>query len=195
MQPWKKPQKAGAVVIRHGVNKGYGEAIKSCFEAARARSAGTLVILDGDGQHDPDEIPRLLMPIWQEGAELVVGSRFINKISTIPRYRRFGNSIINWVWNLGSQVKVSDTQSGFRAYSRELLSRLHFSETGMSISIEILEKARKIGTRIKEVPITCSYEDNNATFSLKAFRHGFGVASAVLRIRLKHQPGPGHLTS
>ena len=68
---------AGALVINHGANRGYGEAIKSCFEAAEANAAEILVILDGDGQHKPDEIPLLLAPILKGEADLIIGSRFL----------------------------------------------------------------------------------------------------------------------
>ncbi len=74
---------------------------------------------------------------------MVIGSRFLQKERKIPRYRRFGIDIINWLWNLGSKVKVSDTQSGFRVYSKQLIKEMNFSGKGMSVSIEILEKIRR----------------------------------------------------
>lgn len=175
----------GAKVISHYENKGYGEAIRSCFSAAKTSEANILVTIDGDGQHNPDDIPQLLTPIFKGEAELVIGSRFLDSMRRIPGYRNFGIRIINWLWNLGSKVKVSDTQSGSRAYSKKIINNMTFSEKGMGISIEILEKCRRIKARIKEIPISCSYENNNSCFSLKAFRHGLGVAFSVLRIRLK----------
>ncbi len=174
---------AGALVVPHVVNKGYGEAISSCIAAAQANNADILVIIDGDGQHDPNEIPRLLNPIRRGEADLVIGSRFLAEGKKMPGYRKFGINVINDLWNLGSKTKVTDTQSGFRAYSKKALKDMSFAEKGMGISIEILEKARMSGINIKEVPITCSYENNNATISKKAFSHGFGVAGSVIRIR------------
>ncbi len=176
---------AGAKVINHGLNKGYGEAIKSCFLAAKNSSADVLVIIDGDGQHDPDDMPRLLTPIIEEGMDLVIGSRFLHSAATMPGYRRVGIDIINWLWNLGSRVKVSDTQSGYRAYSKDIINGAVFHEKGMGISIEILEKARRSKARLKEVPIFCSYANNNDMFSLKALIHGFKVSFSVLKIRFK----------
>jgi glycosyltransferase involved in cell wall biosynthesis len=177
-------KKAGARIITHEHNKGYGEAIKSCFTAMQTDSADVLVIIDGDGQHNPEQIPDLLAPIMKEHADIVIGSRFLFKGKAIPRYRKFGITVINLVWNCGSRIKLTDTQSGFRAYSRQALNKIRLSEKGMSISIEIIEKARRLKLKIQEVPITCSYENNNARLSFKAFRHGFSVALAVLRIRL-----------
>ncbi|MDD5702094.1 MAG: glycosyltransferase family 2 protein [Dehalococcoidales bacterium] len=176
----------GARVISHGTNKGYGEAMNSCFEAARANAADILVILDGDGQHNPDEIPQLLTPILKDGASMVIGSRFLSNKNKIPNYRKFGIGLITFLWNFGSRIKVTDTQSGFRAYRMSLLKGLEFTEDGMALSIEILEKIRKLNPRIKEVPITCSYDNNNSHLCIKAFCHGFSVAFSVIRIRFKN---------
>jgi glycosyltransferase involved in cell wall biosynthesis len=176
---------SGAYVKSHRVNKGYGEAIKSCLQVAQAHEADIVVIIDGDGQHDPLDIPRLIEPITAGEADLVIGSRFIANGHDVPSYRQFGIKVINSLWNFGSRVKVSDSQSGFRAYSKKALETLNFSERGMGISIEILEKTRNLGLKIKEVPIKCSYENNNTTLSYKALKHGLGVALSVLKIRLK----------
>jgi glycosyltransferase involved in cell wall biosynthesis len=179
-------QLAGASVLRHDCNKGYGEAIKSCFKAALDTRADILVIIDGDGQHDPDEIPRLLRPIRRNKADLVIGSRFLDNGHSMPPYRKVGIELINALWNMGSSLQVTDTQSGFRAYSKDILEGMNFTEKGMSASIDILEKARRNHSTIVEVPITCSYENNNSTLSGKAIKHGVGVALAVMRIRLKN---------
>jgi glycosyltransferase involved in cell wall biosynthesis len=178
--------RAGAVVISHGKNKGYGEALKSCIVAANNADADIMVVIDGDGQHEPDEIPLLLMPISENKADLVIGSRFIANGKHMPKYRKFGIFVINFLWNFGSKVKVSDTQSGFRAYTKKIVKNMQLSEKGMGVSIEILEQARRRQTRIAEVPITCSYEENNSKISKKAFVHGFTVAFGVLRIRTKY---------
>lgn len=176
---------AGATVIHHGINRGYGEAIKSCFEAAKANTAYALVILDGDGQHNPDEIPRLLAPILQGEADLVIGSRFLTNEYNMPGYRRFGIGVITSLWNFGSKVKVSDTQSGFRAYGKKIFENSSLSEKGMSVSIETLEKAKREGAIIKEVPVSCSYVPSILNF--RAIRHGLGVALSVVRIRIKNK--------
>jgi len=175
---------AGALVISHGTNRGYGEAIKSCFEAAKTNAADVLVILDGDGQHNPDEIPKLLAPILKGEADLIIGSRFLTNEVNMPRYRKFGISVITFLWNFGSEVKVSDAQSGFRAYSKKVFETFPLSEKGMSVSIETLEKARRKGAIIKEVPISCLYVPS--TLNLRAIRHGLSVALSVVRIRLKN---------
>jgi glycosyltransferase involved in cell wall biosynthesis len=174
---------AGASVVSHGANRGYGEAVKTCFQAAKADGTDILVTIDGDGQHNPEEIPLLLAPLLRGEAQVVIGSRFLPGKVNIPRHRRFGISVITWLFNFGSAMKVSDAQSGFRAYSKEIIDTFFLSENGMSISIEILEKAKRRGAVIKEVPISCLYI--RPTLNMKAIRHGLGVALSVVVIRLK----------
>jgi glycosyltransferase involved in cell wall biosynthesis len=178
---------AGARVISHNVNMGYGAAVKSCFAAFQNSTANILVIIDGDGQHDPDEIPLLLNPVIDNLADFVIGSRLITDLSNMPRYRKFGIGVITWLWNFGSKIKVTDTQSGFRVYNKNLLNDFEFVENGMSLSIEILEKIRKQNPIFLEVPITCSYENNNGHLTTKAFFHGISVALSVVRIRIKYR--------
>ena len=193
---------AGALVLSHDTNRGYGETINSCFEAAKTSDAEVLIILDGDGQHNPDEIPLLLSPTLRQEADLVVGSRFLpdsklrtddSRPSVMPGYRRFGIGVITSLWNFGSKVKVSDTQSGFRAYRMEAFHGCSLRETGMSVSIETLEKARRDRAAIREVPISCEYIPSSLSF--EAIKHGLRVALSVVRIRLKSRlrrpPGDG----
>ena len=178
-------KKAGATVIRHEANSGVGQANRTCFELARSQAIDVLVTIDGDGQHNPDEIPALLAPILRGEAELVIGSRFLNNEHNMPGYRRFGIGVITSLWNLGAKVRVTDAQSGFRAYSKKVFETLTFCENGMSISIESLEQTRGKRVIVKEVPISCHYPESS--LNLKAVKHGLGVALSVLRIRLKHR--------
>lgn len=180
----KISNRAGAQVIRHGRNMGYGVSIKTGFREAQIKGSDIIVTIDGDGQNNPDEIPLLLEPILGENADLVIGSRFLSNNHNMPRYRKFGIRVITWLWNVFSKVKVSDSQSGFRAYSKTLLKNLILSENGMCISIEILEKTRRKGAEITEVPTFCSY--THSSISLGAIKHGLNVSLSVIRIRLKN---------
>jgi len=177
-------KEAGAVVFSHDRNRGYGEAIKSCFSVARTRGADVLVTIDGDVQHNPKDIPQLLEAMLKYQADLVIGNRFLPSadIETMPLYRGIGIRTINYAWNLGSKVKVSDTQSGFRAYSKRIFGNFALLEKGMSVSIEILEKSRRNGVIIREVPISCLYHNRKIHF--KAFTHGISVLLSIFRIRL-----------
>jgi glycosyltransferase involved in cell wall biosynthesis len=183
---------AGASVLAHGKNRGYGESIKSCFTTAKANDADILVILDGDGQHNPDEISQVLAPILDSEADLVTGSRFLqlsqlqtadNHRITMPRYRQFGVKVITFLYNFGHKTKVSDAQSGFRAYNRRVLDKISLTERGMGVSVEVIIEARRRDFRIKEVPISCSYHSGSST--LNPLTHGLDVAFAVIKLRLR----------
>ena len=177
---------AGAFVKSHRKNGGYGEALKSCFEAAISHSADVLVILDGDGQHNPDEIPKLITPVINKEADLVIGSRFLQpaRQTSMPRYRAFGINVITLLFNITFRKKVSDAQSGYRAYSKGVFEDFTLTEKGMGISIEILGKVIKKGARVKEIPISCFYAPSG--LSWEAIKHGLGVALSVVRVRFKN---------
>ncbi|GAH92556.1 unnamed protein product [marine sediment metagenome] len=167
----------GATVIRHRENLGYGAAMRTAFEAARELNATTMVMLDADGQHDPKEIPLLLKKI-EEGFDIVIGSRLIGK-AKIPRYRRYGISILNFAMRR-AYVNVTDSQSGYRAYSRKALDQIHPTEDGMSAGVEILLQARTYGLKIYEVPIKCDYSVGKP-FSKNPLSHGVSVLMSILR--------------
>jgi len=179
---FESAQSAGARIIRHKVNLGYGEAIKSSFRYAQKRKADILVIIDGDGQHDPDEIPLLLNPVLKEHVDLTIGSRFLAHSKTMPSYRRFGILLITTLWNLGARIRVSDSQSGFRAYNMKKFMTMSFNENDMGISIEIIEKARHLNASIREVPVSCTYD--HTRIDSNALSHGIKVAFTVLKIRV-----------
>lgn len=173
---------AGATVVQHRANRGPGEAYSSCFDAARALDADLLITLDGDGQHLPGELPRILGPLLEGEADLVIGSRFLGEYE-IPRYRKFGIDVITWLYNLGSDVRVADAQSCYRGYSRAALDTLHITESGFGFSVELLVQARNKDLVIQEVPISCVYHPDS--HSMNPALHGVGVALMVVKHRFK----------
>lgn len=175
-------KKAGASVVRHATNKGPGVAYRSCLEAARERDADILITLDGDGQHLPEELPRILAILLNGEADVVIGSRFLGDYQ-IPRYRKFGIDVITWLYNLGSPIRVRDAQSCYRGYSRRALDTLSITENGFGFSVELLIQARTHGLSIKEVPISCIYHP--ASHSMNPVLHGVSVALMVVKHRLK----------
>ena len=172
---------AGALVIKHETNRGAGAATRSCFEESRRRGAHVLVTLDGDGQHDSDEIPRVLAPIFSREADLVIGSRFLDSNEQMPQYRKFGINIITWLFNIGSSLKLSDAQSCFRAYGEQALHSLNITQRGFSFSVELLIQARQQGLTITEVPTSCIYHP--ASHSRNPVVHGLSVALALIKLR------------
>jgi glycosyltransferase involved in cell wall biosynthesis len=175
---------AGADVIRHPASRGAGAATKTGLEAALNSGAAIIVTLDGDNQHDPDEIPVLLKPLTTGEADLVIGSRFLRE-ACAPVFRKLGIDIITWLYNAGHKDRIVDAQSGFRAYSRKAAEAMNITYPGFGFSIQTLVQARKKGLKIAEVPIACIYHDAGST--LNPFIHGLSVALAVFKIRMEEE--------
>jgi len=175
---------AGAIVITHKTNQGYGAALNSCFEIALKENAAALVIIDADGQHDPADSPRLLQAL-NAGADIVVGSRFSGK-SHIPSHRRFGISLLTKLTNLGAGMAVSDSQSGFRAYAPKAIAALvGLKNNGMGASSEIIVRASEAGLKIAEVPIKVSYFGRSKRNFLL---HGASVFKSIADLIMLKKP-------
>lgn len=174
----------GAVVVTHERNNGYGAAITTLFDLAKKMKADVLVTIDGDGQHDPLDIPALLEPIVSGTADIVIGSRTLDTGDSTPRYRKLGITVIGKTMNIFSSRTIIDTQSGFRAYSARALSLVVPSEMGMGASVEILTKAREKGLSITEVPIRVKYQGRAARNPLY---HGLDVILALVKhVSIRH---------
>ena len=179
---------AGATVIRNPKNNGYGVAIRSLFQAAREQNADIMITLDSDGQHDPDQIPQLIEPILKQGFDLVIGSRFLNgnNKEKVPRFRSFGIKTITRLTQAASYHGITDSQSGFRAYNKNALSKINLFEDGMAVSTEILLRASEKKLSTTEVPITINY-DIKDTSTHNPISHGIGVLYSVLQyVSLRH---------
>jgi len=172
-------ERLGAHVVRHPRNMGYGAALKSCFEAARELKADRMVIIDSDGQHNPEDIPRLLKPL-DDGADIVIGSRFCNgNGQNIPAYRKVGMKVLDITTRLAGGVKVTDSQSGFRAYGRKAINLTHIHGDGMSAGSEILLQAGDHRLNVEEVDINCRYDLEGAS-THHPVRHGVNVLLTIL---------------
>ena len=173
---------AGARVLRHGGNKGYGAAIQSCFQYARDHDFDVMTILDGDGQHDADEIQTVMKPVTKEEADIAIGSRFLDKKNLkVPGYRQLGIKVLTGLTNAGSKQDhiITDGQSGFRAYSRKAIAMLDPKDSDMGVSAEILMQGRKRNLLFKETPISVSYDGDGSTQT--PVSHGFGVIVSILK--------------
>jgi len=169
----------GAHVVKHEKNMGYGSAIKTIFNEAKNTDGDVLVTFDADGQHQISEIDSLLKPISENNADIVIGSRFLGKTKDLPTYRKIGIKTITGLTNVATNSKITDSQSGFRAYGKKALDEITPTESGMGISTEILIKASKKQLRITEVPITITYADNS--HSQEPIRHGTSVVMSTLK--------------
>tara|TARA_B100000029_G_scaffold256428_1_gene253152 strand:- start:6931 stop:7818 length:888 start_codon:yes stop_codon:yes gene_type:complete len=172
-------EELGAIVINHEKNLGYGAGIKSIFLKAKEMKSEMLVTVDADGQHDVRDITKVVTPIQEDKAEIVIGSRFLEEVENIPEYRKFGIKLITKVTNLSLNQSLTDSQSGFRAYSKKVLEKLVLSDKGMGISTEILIKANNFNFRIGEVPIKISYEGETSTEN--PVSHGTSVLFSTIK--------------
>jgi glycosyltransferase involved in cell wall biosynthesis len=148
---------AGAEVVRHPTNQGKGAAIRSGLQVVLARPFSHVLLLDGDGQHDPQEAPRLIAAAEAAGADLVIGERPFSK-ATMPRSRYYTNTISSWVISkVFIGTTVGDAQSGYRLVAADCLRSLRLSGRGYEIETEMLIKLTRSGARVGRVPIGLRY--------------------------------------
>ena len=176
----------GAVVISHKKNMGYGAALRTIFQKSVELDSDILVTFDADGQHRIEDINKILQPLENNEADVVIGSRFLDNESKIPNYRKIGIKVITKVTNASLKKKLTDSQSGFRAYNKQALAQISPSEMGMGISTEILIKASSKGLRIAEIPITVLYHDDTSTHN--PVSHGTSVLVSTIKFTSIEHP-------
>lgn len=168
----------GATLISYAGNRGKGYALRTGFAAAKGQ---VLVTLDADGSHRPHDIPMILETLMN-GADVVFGSRYLedngNQVTT--RIRTFGNRIFNMLIMFLTGMKVTDSQSGFRAYRREVLEEIELYSDGYDIDSELAVKTLKNGFNIKEAPIIC-LDRKAGNSKLRSFSDGFRIFKTILR--------------
>ncbi len=171
----------GAMVISHRKNLGHGAAIISILSEAKKRTFDVLVTIDADTQHSPNDIPNLIKPIL-EGYDLVIGSR---RREDVPKYRYLGGRVLSFLTQILSGEKVSDSQSGFRAYSPKAVAELWLKETGTAWCSEMISEATKKNLRIVEVPISIKYTKDGATLNpvVQGFYTLFRITVMIIRQR------------
>ena len=177
----------GVIVINHKQNLGYGAGINSILKKSKEIGTDILVTFDADGQHKVEDVKKVIEPIKNGDADLVIGSRFLSKTKEkIPEYRKIGINIITKVTNTNLKEKITDSQSGFRAYSKDLISKLDITDMGMGISTEILIKTNSLGFRIAEIPITILYEGKTSTQN--PISHGTSVLFSTIKFTSIEHP-------
>ena len=177
----------GAIVISHPKNMGYGAAIRSLFLKATELDLDGLITMDADGQHRIEDVNSVFKPINDEVADIVIGSRFLDKKSEeMPNYRKVGIKIITKVTNLSIKEKLTDSQSGFRAYNKKALQKVIPSDVGMGVSTEILIKASNLELKVAEVPIKVHYDVDTSTHN--PVSHGTSVILSTIKFTSIHNP-------
>ena len=181
-------ENSGAYVIKHHKNEGKGSAMKSLFKYALRSQADVIVTIDGDGQFLPKEMEKLCKPIISGVSDVVIGYRFDDNDKEIPSYRKIGNKFLDQLSNVSSNVSLRDTQSGFRAYSKDAIKKITFSTNGFGADAEILINAAKNGLRISEEKVTVLYNVGSKTSTKNPIIHGTEVASSLIEQILIRNP-------
>lgn len=174
----------GAIVISHVKRRGKGVAIQSIFNIAREMNIDILVILDSDSQHNPNEIPTLIKAI-NDGYDFVIGSRKV-QYHKIPYYRRIGQNIISRFSRVLTKDKISDTESGFRAFSKRAILLMKLNEDGFAIEDEMIAEAVSNNLKIKEVDISAIYTNDGST--INPIKHGVGVVGRIILMISERRP-------
>jgi glycosyltransferase involved in cell wall biosynthesis len=180
-----------AKVIRNRHNAGKGASLKRGLVECLKYNPDIVVTLDADGQHDPADIPKLLEPVENEEADIVIGSRYGKSVVNLdmPRYRRFGLSFIDFMNKNLVKSPVKDTQSGFRVYAKDILSMMaNYSSGGFAAETEQLAAAEIYGLRIVEIPVTIKYKGLSRTSKQHALHQGAHILTAILHVALEKRP-------
>ena len=183
----QKARDAGAHVIRHKKNLGKGGAMKSLFSYAKNIDADIMITMDGDGQFLPEEIPRIMKPVIEEKADVVLGYRF-DDADDMPTYRKFGNKFLDKMTSLASELPFRDTQGGFRAYSKKSIQLIEFSTDGFGVDSEIVINASKQDLKIVEEKVTVIYNTGGKTSTKTPVVHVSEVLKTVLEMIAIYHP-------
>ncbi len=173
-------KECGAIVLQHKTNLGKGAALRTGFIESVRRGAEIVVTLDADGQHNPREIEKLVTPILNGEADVVIGSRFKEKTpgNNMPVYRRVGNKILN-LFTFPRRRDITDTQSGFRAYNHKALKAIGITTNGIGVDSQILMEINDKNLRIKEVPVSCQYNGLD-TSTYNPIKHTLSVITSIV---------------
>lgn len=175
----------GVVVVNHRRNTGLGGALRDGFKEALKRGADVVVTLDSDGQHDPNDVERLLNRLEANKVDVIIGSRLLERArwNRFPRHRLYGNRILTFITNraVGRQV-TTDSQSGYRVLKRAVLERTDLKGMRMEIASEIIFEAARGGFAFDEVPIEPTYDREHS--NVRLIKDTFRILNLLTRKRL-----------
>jgi glycosyltransferase involved in cell wall biosynthesis len=153
----------GAAVVRHGENRGLGAAVRTGLQAAVEAGASAVAYLDADLEYYPEDVPRVVEPILAGRADYVLGSRFLGGVGGMRLHRRLGNHAFTALLMILTRRRISDGQTGLRAFSREAASQAEIIHDYNYAQVLTLDLARK-GFRMEEVPILYRVREHGASF-------------------------------
>jgi glycosyltransferase involved in cell wall biosynthesis len=179
---------AGALVISHPRNMGKSAAIKTGFQYALENGFEYVVTIDGDGQHNPDEIPHVLENVMNNGHDISLGYR-VGQSTEMPRWRKLGKRVLDYGTSLGAGGMVTDSQCGFRAFNRRALEAItpRLSGNDFSVESEQLVRAHEAGLGVVNTSVTCKYEDLDTSTKNPA-THGLSVLGYVIQLVAERHP-------
>lgn len=174
----------GVIVARHPRNRGKGEALRTGFEVALREGAVAVITMDSDGQHLATEAPKLLETWTATGADLVIGSRS-HLFGDMVRRRRFANQFSAATVSWFAGCRVNDSQSGFRLYSREFMTRIDFQSAGFAAESEMVILAGRRGMTIRETPIRLGYVNGVSTSHYRPVLDSLRIAGSVVAASMR----------
>lgn len=151
-------ERAGAVVVRHVLNRGQGASLLTGIRCALLAGASYVVTFDADGQHQPEDVEALLEPLRSGRASVTLGSRFLGR-SDVPATRRLILRLATVFTRMVSGIPVTDTHNGLRGFTREVAARIQIRQDRMAHASEILDEIRKLELRFVEVPVSIRYSE------------------------------------
>lgn len=172
---------AGAVVLRHAVNRGQGAALLTGIRYALSCGADVVVTFDADGQHDANDIPAITAPVLDGRVDIALGSRFIGRTEGMPLVRGVLLRGAILFTRLFSAVRVTDAHNGVRALSRRAAADLTITLDGMAHASEIVDQIRLHGWRFVEVPTVVRYSD----YSLEKGQSAFNSIRIIVQLILQ----------
>ena len=172
----------GATVLRHDVNRGKGAALKTGFAWALENGFDGVITLDADGQHLPSEIPKFIAARAETKADLIIGGRSHLFEHMLPR-RRNANRFSAWCIAKCAGVPITDSQSGFRLYSANLLRSVHLRTNGFDMESEVIVRAGRGGFRIVTIAIDLGFVDGISTSHYRPLHDTLKIARTVARTR------------
>ena len=181
-------KEAGAEVVIHKKNMGKSAGIKTGFKYALKNGFDYVVTIDGDGQHNPDEIPAVLGDVVNNGHDISIGVRW-GETTEMPKWRKVGKRVLDYMTSFGNGGHVTDSQSGFRAFNKRAVEGITPRLNGDSFSVESeqLVKAHDLNLKVTNTRVSCKY--NNLDCSTKSpTSHGFSVLSYVIWMVAEKRP-------
>jgi len=155
-------KKAGAIVLRHGVNRGKGVALETGFTYVKEHGYSFVITMDSDGQHAPDDIPVFVEEYQKSNVPVIIGDRMGHHDHTMPFVRKCTNKFMSWLLSREMGQKVPDTQSGFRLYHVDVLDFLNTTASGYAAESECLLHLSEHGSRIGSVPVKVIYHGEHS---------------------------------